>query len=43
MQYKGKVGNIAGIYLSFKGSGSVDWVKLYDANNTLVYEEDFDN
>jgi hypothetical protein len=41
MEYKGQVGSIQGIYFSFKGSGSVDWVKLYDGNGNLVYERDF--
>ena len=41
MDYEGSVGQIYGLAFSFKGSGSVDWVKLYNATGQLVYEEDF--
>jgi len=40
--YEGKVGKIYGIRQSFKGSGSIDWVKLYNGDGKLIYSEDFD-
>ena len=41
MTYKGSVGKLVGISISFKGSGSIDWVKVYDNRGNLVYSEDF--
>jgi uncharacterized protein (TIGR02145 family) len=35
------VGNVLGLKVSFKGSGSIDWLKLYDDNDLLVVEEEF--
>ncbi|HMY85699.1 MAG TPA: M43 family zinc metalloprotease [Saprospiraceae bacterium] len=43
MEYPGKVCNIHNINLTFKGSGSVDWIQVYDVNGNLVYEENFDD
>lgn len=42
MEYKGTVGNIRLINLSFKGSGSADWVKLYNGDDDLVFIDEFD-
>ncbi len=43
LSYKGyKIGRLKGISISFKGSGSVDWVKLYSSkSNKLLMEENF--
>lgn len=41
MPYVGSVGSITGLHFDFKGSGSVDWIKLYNSNKKLVYHEDF--
>ena len=41
LPYTGDVGNILGMKVYFKGSGSIDWVKLYDYNGILIYEEEF--
>lgn len=41
-QYEGSVGELHGIQLSFKGSGSVDWVRLKDTSGTLLYSNDFE-
>jgi hypothetical protein len=45
MPYTGQVGFIEGISFGAKGSGSVDWMRLYrsDGDGTLVYEETFDD
>ncbi len=40
-EYLGQVGKIYGIAQSFKGSGSIDWIKLYNGDGQLVYSEDF--
>ncbi len=32
---------VTGLIFTFKGSGSVDWVKLYNAGNQLVYSDTF--
>jgi hypothetical protein len=44
ISYKGlKIGNLKKIQVGFKGSGSVDWVKLYSScTNTLHMQENFD-
>ena len=41
MTYKGSIGKLVGISISFKGSGSIDWVKIYNNEGVLVYSEDF--
>jgi len=41
MTYKGSVGKLVGISIFFKGSGSIDWVKIYNNEGVLVYSEDF--
>jgi hypothetical protein len=38
-----KLGKIKQIRLHFKGTGSVDWVKLYDNAGTLKLKEEFNN
>jgi len=39
--YTGSVDKIYGIVQTFKGSGSMDWVKLYNGDGKLIYSEDF--
>ena len=39
--YTGSVDKIYGIAQTFKGSGSMDWVKLYNGEGKLIYSEDF--
>jgi hypothetical protein len=39
--YQKPVGPIKGIIYNFRGSGAVDYVKLYDENDQLVYEDHF--
>jgi hypothetical protein len=41
--YQGSIGNIKMFSIQFRGSGWVDWVRLYDAQDREVYFEDFDN
>ena len=41
--YQADICNIEQIKVSFKGSGSIDWIKILDDQDLLVYEEDFDN
>lgn len=44
MSYDGEIGNITGIKIVQKGSGKVDWVRLYDSKfYTLLYQEDFNS
>ena len=43
MPYQGEVGNITKIHQFFKGSGSMDWLKLYKSDGTLVYSEEFNS
>ncbi|WP_372933707.1 hypothetical protein [Mariniphaga sediminis] len=40
-QYNTPLGRLKGILLTFKGSGTVDYVRLYNRNNELVYSDDF--
>jgi len=44
LSYDGhKIGVLKSISVSFKGSGSVDWVKIYNSkSNELLMKEDFD-
>ncbi|MEM6966225.1 MAG: T9SS type A sorting domain-containing protein, partial [Bacteroidota bacterium] len=42
LNYTGMVGNILGVRVTFKGSGSVDWIKLYDGTGSIAFEEEFD-
>ena len=41
MPYEGSAGLLLGLHFCFKGSGSVDWVKVYDGNGNLVYFDNF--
>lgn len=41
MDYMGSVGKLKGVKFNFKGSGSIDWIKIYNGDNDLVYQEDF--
>lgn len=36
-----KLGKIKKIHAGFKGTGSIDWVKVYDSNSTLKFKEEF--
>jgi hypothetical protein len=40
--YQQPVGKIRGIVYNFRGSGSVDYVRLYDARNALVHADEFE-
>ncbi len=42
ISYTQLLGNLRGIKIAFKGSGSADWVKLID-NGTIIYEENFND
>jgi hypothetical protein len=39
----GKIGKIKGLRFSFKGHGTMDFVKLYDGKQQLQYEDNFDD
>lgn len=39
--YTKPIGNIKGIILRFKGNGSADYVRLFDAQNKLIYQDNF--
>ena len=34
---------LSGFGVTLKGSGSLDWFKIYDQDNRLIYTEDFEN
>jgi len=40
--YKGTLCKLSAFGVSFKGSGELDWIKLYDSG-TQIYQEDFDS
>ena len=40
--YQQPVGAIRGIVYNFRGGGSVDYIRLYDAHNDLGYADKFD-
>lgn len=40
--YENSLGKANEITLRFKGCGAVDYVKLYDSKNQLIYENDFE-
>jgi subtilisin-like proprotein convertase family protein len=41
LAYEGTVGDVIGLRFYARGSSSIDWMRLYHANGTLVYEEEF--
>ncbi len=41
LPYSGEINFINQIMVRFKGSGLLDWVKLYDRNNQQIWMEDF--
>ncbi|MFN7115892.1 MAG: hypothetical protein ACK4TA_03785, partial [Saprospiraceae bacterium] len=41
LPYTGEINFIEQIMVRFKGSGLLDWVKLYDRNNQQIWMEDF--
>lgn len=41
LPYSGKINFIEQIMVRFKGAGLLDWLKLYDKNNQLIWTEDF--
>ncbi len=43
LSYNKDIGAIKGISLGFKGTGSVDYLRLYDGENKLAYEDEFGN
>ncbi|USN54945.1 MAG: T9SS type A sorting domain-containing protein [Candidatus Peribacteria bacterium] len=40
--YPGHVGNLYGILIDFSGNGAIDWLQLYNGNEELVWESNFD-
>jgi hypothetical protein len=40
--YQGKIGKLKFMQILFKGSGSVDWVKISSLDKKILYYEDFD-
>ncbi len=42
MPFSEDIGEISGININFTGTGSVDFVRLYNENNLLVYNTNFD-
>ena len=40
--YKKDAGKVAGMNIQFVGAGMIDDIKIMDANNQIVYEEEFD-
>ena len=40
--YKHNICNLDIINLSLKGGGAIDWIKVYDNRNILVWKEDFE-
>lgn len=43
LPYAGNICNIYGFNYSFKGSGEIDWIRLTDSYNNIVYFEDFND
>lgn len=41
LPYEGAFCRLSQFGVSFKGSGDLDWVKLYDGSGNLIYSEDF--
>jgi gliding motility-associated-like protein len=41
--YSNNVCNIDFLTLKFRGSGAMDWLRFYDNENALVFDENFDN
>jgi gliding motility-associated-like protein len=41
MPFDGIICNITNINITFKGSGTVDWLRVLDQNENLVFSEDF--
>jgi hypothetical protein len=41
VRYSKSVGDIVGIVITSRTNGETDYVKLYNGNNKLVYEDDF--
>lgn len=40
--YEKPISKLKGIVYNFRGCGSVDYIRLYDATNKVVFEEEFD-
>lgn len=40
--FKNDIGEIKGVYYQFEGCGAVDYTKLFNAENELVFVEDFE-
>jgi archaellum component FlaG (FlaF/FlaG flagellin family) len=41
--YKTPIGNIRGLFCRFKGSGQVDYIRVYNQDGKLVYGDEFNN
>lgn len=41
LPFSSELGNIVGFLVEFKGSGKLDYLKLFDSKEKLVYSEDF--
>jgi len=42
INFKSDFGKVVGLVYNFKGTGAVDYVKLMNGENKMVYEDDFD-
>ncbi|MBO9617408.1 MAG: hypothetical protein J7539_00115 [Niabella sp.] len=41
LKYNTPIGDVRGIFCRFKGSGALDYVKIYNLNKQLVYDDEF--
>ena len=41
--YKHNICNIDIINFALKGAGAIDWIRVYDSRNTMVWQEEFQN
>jgi hypothetical protein len=41
LPFNSNLGNIMGFYVKFKGSGKIDYFKLFDGKENLIYIDDF--
>ena len=41
LPFTSKLGNIVGFKIRFKGSGKLDYFKVYDNNDNLIYDDEF--
>ncbi len=41
--YRGQIGTLKFMRIGFKGTGSVDWIRVRSLDNELLYQEDFNS